>query len=209
MQAHGFRELVKRAQEGHPEALDQLLSAVRPELVRRARSYMTDEHPESSASDLVQNVCLRAWRNLAQFRCGADDEQTWLQFRAWMLRILARLGLNAVRSRSAQRRRPPQRPLRIGVSRPGERDGSRQVAEPPGDDSTPSSRVRAREEAALLRQALCTLPDALDRTILEMRFFDGLPLRQIAARLRLSEDKVSERCHFSLRRLERHLRGLL
>src|SRR4051794_30278933 len=106
MPTDGFRGLVQRAQTGDQQALDQLLAELRPDLERWARRYATPVQPEASVSDLVQSVCLRAWQKLDQFDVGADDEQTMAQFRAWIGRIVERLGLNTVRRRTAQRRKP-------------------------------------------------------------------------------------------------------
>jgi DNA-directed RNA polymerase specialized sigma24 family protein len=44
---------------------------------------------------------------------------------------------------------------------------------------------------------------------LRLCFFEGLSLREIAGRLNLSYDKVRERHHCTLRRLEQELKGLL
>src|SRR5882724_6406687 len=125
MSTDGFRGLVQRAQAGDRQALDLLLAEVRPDLERWARRYATPDQPEASVSDLVQSVCLRAWQNLDRFDAGADDEQTVAQFRAWIGRIVERLGLNAVRRRTAQRRWPAG-PL--CKTEPGERMTGRRLA---------------------------------------------------------------------------------
>src|SRR4051812_27122996 len=106
MPTDGFRVLVQRAQAGDQQALDLLLAEIRPDLERWARRYATPGQAEASVSDLVQSVCLRAWQKLDRFDIGADDEQTVAQFRAWISRIVERLGLNTVRRRTAQRREP-------------------------------------------------------------------------------------------------------
>jgi len=209
MQSDGFRDLVRRAQARDRQAMDQLLAAVRPALQHHARPYATLDQPEASASDLVQSACLHAWQKLAQFACGADDAQTLAQFRAWMIRILHRLGLNAVRSRSAQCRQPPGICFLLGLSRPAEGADREDRAEPIAPDATPSSQARTGERTRLLHQALANVPADTDRAIVRLRFFEGQSLRQIAAHLQLSEDKVRERFHFTLRRLERELGGLL
>jgi len=209
MQTDSFRDLVRRAQARDRQAMDQLLAAVRPALQRHARTYATLDQPEASASDLVQSACLHAWQKLAQFACGADDAQTLAQFRAWMIRILHRQGLNAVRFRSAQHRQPPGITFRLGLSRPDEGGNREDLAEPIAPDATPSSQARVGEQNRLLRQALANVPEDIDRAIVRLRFFEGQSLRQIADQLQLSQDKVRERYHCTLRRLERELGGLL
>lgn len=207
MPIEGFGELVEAARTGNRQALDQLLAAVRPELQRRALRYIALDQPEASASDLVQSVCLRAWQKLEQFECGTDDDQALAQFRAWLFRILHRLGLNQIRHRTAQRRQPEKKHVRLGVLAVDAKEGG--GFEPAANQATPSARARSAEEADLVRQALAKVPGEIDRTIVHLRFFKGLALRRIAEQLQLSEDKVRERFYFTLRRLERELGGCL
>jgi RNA polymerase sigma factor (sigma-70 family) len=202
MPADAFRDLIRRAQARDRQAMDQLLAQVRADLHWHARRYATVDQPDASASDLVQNTCLHAWQKLTLFECGPDDPQTVALFRAWMIRILHRVGLNVIRFRSAQRRKPPRPTVRLGKGRP---DSSDAGPEPVAPCATPSSLARTGEETHLLRRALENLPHDLDRTIVSLRFFEGLSLRQVAERLQLSPDKVRERCHFTLRRLQREL----
>lgn len=83
MEAQGFRDLVRQAQAGDQQALDRLLSVVRPYLERLAQRYADPAWPSESVSDLVQEAWVRAWRKLDQFRGAADDEQTRAAFLAW------------------------------------------------------------------------------------------------------------------------------
>src|SRR5437867_2287578 len=108
-----FRDLVQRAQTGDRQAMDELLPIVRPWLEQSARRYVDPREPGASTSDLVQEAWLQAWQKLDQFRGGRDDQQTLAMFRAWVSRIVRRLGLNAVRHRHAQRRKPQQKIVRL------------------------------------------------------------------------------------------------
>ncbi|MBI3467782.1 MAG: sigma-70 family RNA polymerase sigma factor, partial [Planctomycetes bacterium] len=80
--------------------------------------------------------------------------------------------------------------------------------EPAGAEPTPSANVRSEEQDQLVRAALDRIPDTTDRQIVQLRFFDGLSLRQIAERLKLGYDQVRERYHRGMQRLERELGGL-
>jgi RNA polymerase sigma factor (sigma-70 family) len=73
---------------------------------------------------------------------------------------------------------------------------------------TPSGIVSQDEEAIRVRAAIEALEDATDRAILQLRFVDGISLRQIAERLSLSIDRVRDRFGFGLRHLQRHLESL-
>jgi RNA polymerase sigma factor (sigma-70 family) len=208
MQADGFRALIQRAHAGDRQAMDLLLAAVLPDLQCRARRYRSADQPDASAADLVQVACLHAWQKLDQFDCAGDSETTRTQFRAWMLRILDSQGLNALRFRSTQRRKPSQPLLRLTASGPGEADDTVNRLDPAADESTPSAAARGGEQSDLIRRALNALPEE-DRAIIELHYFEEVSLRQIAARLQLSEDRVRSRYHSALRRLERELGGLV
>ena len=101
MHAEGFHELLRQAQAGDRQAVDQLLAAIRPDLERLARPYADPGRPDESASDLVQSVLLRAWQNIEQFHGGSGDDETFAMFQGWIAQIAHRLGLNAVRDRKA------------------------------------------------------------------------------------------------------------
>src|SRR5262249_42100972 len=160
----GFRDLILRAQAGDRRAMDEALEAVRPELQARAGRFAAPDRPEASASDLVQEVCLRAWEKLGQFTGEGTDQRTRSAVRGWVLSLLDSQGLTAVRHRNAQRRSPPGAVLRLAPA-----DASDGL-EPPADQPTPSARAGAFEEADLLRAALDRLPEG-DRDIVRLRFF--------------------------------------
>src|SRR5579883_2912529 len=95
----GFSDLLTRARAGDRAAIEELLVQIRPWLEQLARQHADPLHPDGSTSDLVQEAWLRAWQKLDQFQ-GTDDEvQALAMFRAWLTRIVSRLGLNAARPR--------------------------------------------------------------------------------------------------------------
>ena len=209
MQAEGFRELLQRAQAGDRQALNHLLGAVRPELTRRARGFTPPDQPDASALDLVQSVCVRIWEKLDQFCCGADDEQALLQFRAWVAKILQRLGLNSVRYRTAsaagRSNGPSAWPWGPGSARP---------AMPAGWPWPPAVQRPVPTSAAARRPAWCSPP--LEKVPGDHRphhppapVFRG-PVPPADRRpLATKRGQGRERYHFTLRRLERDLGGLL
>jgi RNA polymerase sigma-70 factor (ECF subfamily) len=205
MEPDGFHDLVRRAQAGDRQAMNRVLELLRPHLEAQARRYADPARASASVSDLVQEVRLRAWQKIDQFRGGTTDEQTLALFRAWLGQIVQRLGLNAQRRRKAQRRQPPQPLVPLSPSA-GEGAPSRAGGiDPVADGPTPSVNVRADEEARLVQAALEKIPDETDRAILRLRFFDGLSLRQTALQLGLGYDKVRDRYQLLLQRLEREL----
>jgi RNA polymerase sigma factor (sigma-70 family) len=205
----GFQDLVQRAQAGDPQAVDQLLALVRPRLEELAGGQLDPEEPAASTADLAQQAWLRAWQKLDQFHGGADDAETWLMFQAWLARIVRRLGLNARRDRTAAQRRPTGKRRRLHADKSGESTTQGSSLDPAASEPTASANAQAEEQAEMIRRALATIPDATDREILRLRFFEGLSLRQVAERVQVNHETVRQRYHAVLRRLQRDLKGLL
>lgn len=70
----GFRALLLRAQAGDRGAMDEVLLLLRPHLDRIARPYAASARPVASTTDLVQDACLRTWKNLGRFETRENDE---------------------------------------------------------------------------------------------------------------------------------------
>jgi RNA polymerase sigma factor (sigma-70 family) len=189
--------------------MDRLLAVLHPRLEQLARRYAEPGCSRASTADLVQEAALRLWQRLAQFQGGPDDEQTAAMFQNWLRELVRRLAQDRQRQRHAQRRQPPEGVRRLPAAGPGGSSGSPGRNDPAASGSTPSARVRADEQARLIRKALEKIPDPTNRKIVELCFFEGLSLRQIAGQLQLSYDKVRQGYHRSLRLLERELRDLL
>jgi RNA polymerase sigma factor (sigma-70 family) len=204
MQAPGFRDLIVQAQAGDPKAIDRLFREVLPFV--EGVVCATGLRPEDSVSDHAQNTCQRILIKLNQFD-GAqqtpDDEQALALFRAWVRTVARTVKLNSTRRRGLR-----QPVVSLRSPDPGEStDGG--GSDPPGREPTGSANVRAEERAALIQEAIDTLPDLTDREILRRRFFEEQRLDVIATDLGLSYDQVRERSRKSMRRLQGPLKGLL
>jgi len=112
------------------------------------------------AEDIVQEVFLRFYRTPP--RAASEGEQ-----RAWLCRVAANLGLNALRTR--QRR--VDREERAG-------DVIRRTAPEVEEQQNPESHVLAAEQAALVRAVLAELPER-QQTYLLLRSI-GLSYAEIA-----------------------------
>jgi RNA polymerase sigma factor (sigma-70 family) len=184
--------------------LEALLVIVRPWLEQSARRYADPQRESASTSDLAQEAWLRAWQKLSQFQGADTDDETAARFRAWVNRMVQRLGKNAVRHRTAQHRKPPGKLRRLDAPPPAAQDSQAKL-DPAASEPTPSALVAADEQARRVRAALIKLANEIDREILRLRFFDGLSLRQIAERLQWNHEKVRQRYHAALRLLEREM----
>ncbi len=177
---------------------------VRPWLVQSARRYADPQRESASTSDLAQEAWLRAWQKLGQFQGATTDAETAARFRAWVNRMVQRLGKNAVRHRTAQHRKPPGKLQRLDEGPPAAQESGVKL-DPAARQPTPSALVAADEQARRVRAALAKIADEADRTILQLRFFDGLSLRQIAERMQWNHEKVRQRYHAALRLLEQEI----
>ena len=138
--------------------------------------------PEQSAildpGDLVQEVWLRAWRQINEF--DADR----IPFRFWIFRIAKNVLLEA--ARQAQR---PDRKRSFAGSDEGGADALDRVA----DSITGVSRRIARDEGiAHFRSVVQQLPEE-DRKLVVHCGLEGLALREVGERLGISEDAATKR----------------
>jgi RNA polymerase sigma-70 factor (ECF subfamily) len=130
------------------------------------------------AEDVAQEAFVKAHRSFPQLR---DRER----FRAWLVRMTWRLALNRQR---ADRRR---------ASRELERAG-------PPTMPTPVELVASRERAALLWQAIDTLPDKL-RVVVVLAGIEGHDIREVALLLNLPQGTVKSRLFLARKRLYEYL----
>jgi len=138
--------------------------------------------------DLKQEAFARVFAKRKDFRPGA-------KFSTWLWRIALNLCYDELRK--TQRR--GERPL------DGEQnDEGLRPLEHATDALDPSEKLVREEEDQLVRQALLRLPEA-QRSVLVLRYCEGLKLREIAEILDLPETTVSSRVAVGLALLTRIL----
>lgn len=168
-------DLVERARSGEPEAFQQLAERHSATVFRCAVSLGQDRQ---LAEDLTQETWLEAWRSIARFdgRC---------RFSTWLYGILRHRYLKALR-------RDDRRPL------PSQALSDADVAPPARSDPVqPTERAEAAER---IREAVSRLPDE-HRPVIELRFFAGASLDEIAALLGIPLGTVKSRLHNGLEKL--------
>lgn len=131
-----------------------------------------------AALDVVQAVFLKAFRSLSRFDGRAA-------FKTWLVRITLNEGLDW--KRRYQRRDAPLEALEV-------------VAERPAFEEGPELRALRAEDRERLRRGLESL-NRRHRLAVVLRYFQGLPVRDIAATLGCSEVTARNILFRSLRRL--------
>ena len=188
--------LLEAAQDGNDSAIGELLQYYRPYLSMLAR-LKADRLLQSklSDSDLVQETCLSAHRDFAQFRGVTEPELT-----AWLRKVMAHVAAN--HHRDFRRKR---RDVRLERELTGQLNDSSQALDGAFVDPGPSPSQSAirRERAVILATALEQLPPD-HREVIVMRDLQGVPLTTVADRMGRNSSatqKLWARAHIQLKRL--------
>jgi RNA polymerase sigma-70 factor, ECF subfamily len=154
--AQSFVELLSQARAGSRDALGRLFERSRGYLLIVAhQEHDFRLHAKTSPSDLVQDTFFEAQRDFVAFRGTSEAD-----FLAWMRRLLLNNIANFARSYCNTDKRSIHRELSLEG---GNGDGR---IDTPDDDSTPSWKAMANEQASAIDKALGSLPDAYRRVII-------------------------------------------
>ena len=167
-------ELIDRAREGDPAALDDLVRRYQP-LVSRLSLRMCGT--PDAAGDVLQDTLLSLARSIPRFR-GDSSLSTWIY-------TVAR------RACMRQRRRRTLEPARQDSLDELEPGDARALAAP-GQD--PEQALAAHETRAAIEAALAALKPA-DREVLELRDMQGFTAPEVAAMLGVGVAAVKSRLH--------------
>jgi RNA polymerase sigma-70 factor, ECF subfamily len=175
------RRMLERMAAGDGDALRELYDiharAVYSLAVRILRS-------QSDAEDIVQEVFVQAWRQATRYDASRGTVAGWLLMQA--------------KSRSIDR-------LRARRARPEQSEEAR-VSEPVDASDAADIQIVRGEQAARVRQALDELP-ALQKTALELAYYEGLTHVEIAEQLEQPLGTVKTRIRQGLLKLRQALGG--
>lgn len=173
--------LIRAHRDGDASAFGRLLDRYeRPILTLAMR--LLDDH--GLAMDTAQEVFLAAWKKLPGWRPGAT-------FKCWLYRV----AVNCASAGRRRRRSTSDREQAVAAAR----DRSRAIEDPAGA-------VESREEAARVRSAIASLPDA-QRECLAMRYDLGLDYAEISAILGISAGGARANVSNALSRLRDAIAG--
>ena len=169
-------ELVSECLAGRTEAFDLIVERHRRPVYQLCHRFVGNHE---DASDLTQDVFLRAYKGLQSFR-GQASVKTWLY----------RIGVNVCLNRLSSRK-PDSEPI----------DARQHV-----DTRTesPSERVLRGERAGRVRQAIAELPPR-QRAALILRIYQEMSHQEIAAVLGSSVGAVKANVFHALQNLKRLL----
>ena len=167
--------LVARFRDGDARAFEELVRRYRRAIWHLALRYLRDRH---EAEDVAQRAFVRAFEKIVHFRGDAS-------FRTWLYRITVNLSLNHLRDHAREKPRPIDEDA-LTVAGP----------DTAGGDATPDAQRRARR----LRESIEQLPPK-QRLVMELRVFEELPFREVAAVAECSEDSAKANFHHALKRL--------
>jgi RNA polymerase sigma-70 factor, ECF subfamily len=173
------RAIVERMAAGDGDALRELYDIHARAVYSLALRIL---RVQSDAEDIVQEVFVQAWRQAARYDATRGTVAGWLLMQA--------------RSRSIDR-------LRARQARP-ERSEDERAPDPPDSSLGPDIQIVRGEQARRVRQALEELP-RLQRTALELAYYEGLTHVEIAEQLEQPLGTVKTRIRQGLLRLRQAL----
>ena len=181
-----YAGLVRRAAAGEADALEQLLMKAQEAAYRF--SLIVCGHPED-AEDVMQEALIKTFRHVG------DIEEPGA-FRTWLYRTVR----NACLMKRRRRVHEPAAHVPLDAAAPAGASAF-EVADAgrAADQQLIDSWLGAR-----LRRALESLDPSL-RAIVVLREIEGLPTREVAQILKLSEANVKTRLHRARMRLREHL----
>jgi RNA polymerase sigma-70 factor (ECF subfamily) len=171
-------DLIRAAQRGDHRAFEQLVRLYDQNVLRLALNLLRS--PED-ARDIYQEAFLRVFKNLHTFRFDCS-------FHTWLYRIVTNLCLDALRKRRVRREDDS-----VVETSEGFLDRMDTVEEERADGD-PQRQLMSRQLQTRIRETLGSLTPR-ERTVFEMRHYQGLRLRTIGEMLGTSEE-AAKNCLF-------------
>jgi RNA polymerase sigma-70 factor (ECF subfamily) len=171
-------ELIRAAQRGDQRAFEQLVRLYAQNVLRLALNLLRS--PED-ANDIYQEAFLRVYKSLHSFRFDCS-------FHTWLYRIVTNLCLDALRKRRVRREENT-----VVETSEGFLDRMDTVEEGRADGN-PQRQLMSRQLGKKIQEVLGGLTPR-ERSVFEMRHYQGLRLRTIGEMLGTSEE-AAKNCLF-------------
>ena len=170
--------LIRAAQKGDERAFEELVRLYDQSILRLALNLLRS--PED-ANDIYQETFLRVYKNLHTFRFDCS-------FHTWLYRIATNLCLDALRKRRVRREEDTRVETSDGVL------DRMDTVEEPRAEADPQRKLFSRQLQEKIQGVLCEMTPR-ERTVFEMRHYQGLRLRAIGEVLGTSEE-AAKNCLF-------------
>ncbi len=188
-------QLVARLKAGDRDALAEFIGRRRPQLTAFIVKRMSDRlRTKVEASDVLQEVTVAALNGLADVELGDRDPFSWLCQQA------ERRIIDVHRHHFGAQKRAAHGEVGLHAPAAGRDEG--QIADLVAASMTsPSSAFSRRQKEFHMLEALQSLPDDA-RDALRLRYLEGLPSKDIAARLGKSDGATRVLLSRSLNKLQ-------
>ncbi|WP_028295475.1 RNA polymerase sigma factor [Olivibacter sitiensis] len=156
-------------------AFNELLKKYQQKIYWHVRRFVVNH---DDADDLVQDIFVKVWRNLANFRADA-------QLYTWLYRIASNECITFLNKKKQQQN--------ISLND----ESSAYLAE----NLTASNYFNGNQAQLKLQQALLTLPDK-QRLVFNMKYFDDMKYEEISEALGTSVGALKASYHLAVKKIE-------
>jgi RNA polymerase sigma-70 factor (ECF subfamily) len=185
-------DLIREAQRGERTAFDSLVRRYDQSVLRLALHMLGNEQ---DAQDVHQEAFLKAYRHLGNFRFECS-------FYTWLYRIVTNLCLDHLRRRKSRR----EDPATVIDSRGDEMDLMANISDTRAM-ANPARELDRKRMAASINEALSKLTPR-ERTVFELKHYQGLKLRTIGEMLSTTEETAKNTLFRATRKLRLNLAEL-
>ena len=182
-------DLIRAAQKGDRSAFDTLVRRYDRSVLRLALHMLGNEE---DAQDIHQEAFIKAYRHLSNFRFECS-------FYTWLYRIVTNLCLDQLRRRKSRREDP-------GTVLDSSGEEMDLMANVQDDRSTadPDRELERKHQNAAIQSALGELTPR-ERTVFELKHYQGLKLRTIGEMLSTTEETAKNTLFRATRKLRARL----
>ena len=174
------KELVERFQNGEQEAFNELVNRYHGKIYNLVYKYVPNSE---TAKDLSQKIFIKAYRALPNFKRQSA-------FYSWLYRIAVNLCIDFIRQQ--------KRGQTLSFEDLSAGNNDEQVF---NDVSPlPPDQIETKELGQIIGQAVQQLPPK-QQHVFNLRYHDGLQLKEIAAQLDRSEGTIKAHLHHAHKRL--------
>ncbi len=182
-------ELIREAQQGSRAAFDVLVRQYDQAVLRLALRLTGSEQ---DAQDIHQEAFLKAYRHIGSFRFECS-------FYTWIYRIVTNLCLDLLRRRKTRREDPA-----VIIDAAGEEHDTMVNVSDDRAMANPARELDRKILAEKIQTALATLTPR-ERTVFELKHYQGLRLRTIGEMLNTTEETAKNTLFRATRKLRTQL----